>query len=108
MHYKRYFYQALSVALLALFAVVQAKAQDPDDVIRTETSLVQLNVGVVDKQGRAVTSLTKDDFVVYEDGVKQKLTSFRKVDRSETGAAESNSGACSRPMCRHFITARRR
>src|SRR5215217_4114280 len=80
MHYKRYFYQILSVALFALFTVAHADAQQVDDVVRTETSLVQLNVGVVDKQGRAVTSLTKNDFVVYEDGVKQPIQHFEPVD----------------------------
>lgn len=51
-------------------------AQEVDDVLRTETSLVQLNVGVVDRQGRAVTSLSRNDFVVYEDGVKQPILHF--------------------------------
>ena len=80
MQYKRYFYQFLSVALLALIAVAHAGAQEVDDVVRTETSLVQLNIGVVDRQGRAVTSLTKNDFVVYEDGVKQPIQHFEPVD----------------------------
>jgi VWFA-related protein len=80
MQFKTYFNWILSVALLALFTVVQANAQEPDEIIRTETSLVQLNIGVVDKQGRAVTSLTKDDFVVYEDGVKQSIQHFEPVD----------------------------
>ena len=79
MRYK-HFYQIFSVALLTLFAIFPASAQDPDDIIRTETSLVQLNVGVVDKQGRAVTSLTKNDFVIYEDGVKQSIQLFEPVD----------------------------
>jgi len=80
MHYK-YLYEILSViALLTVVAVLPAKAQDPDEVIRTETSLVQLNIGVVDKQGRAVTSLTKNDFVIYEDGVKQSIQLFEPVD----------------------------
>ena len=76
----KHLYQILSVALLIAFAVVPASAQDPDDIIRTETSLVQLNIGVVDRQGRAVTSLTKNDFVVYEDGVKQSIQLFEPVD----------------------------
>ncbi len=71
------FYPILFAVLLACAPVY---AQEPDDVIRTETSLVQLNVGVVDKQGRAVTSLTKNDFVVYEDGVKQPIQLFEPVD----------------------------
>jgi VWFA-related protein len=63
-----------------LAGVLSASAQDPDDVIRTETSLVQLNIGVVDKQGRPITSLTQNDFVVYEDGVKQSIQHFQPVD----------------------------
>ena len=79
MQYK-HFYQILTVALLTMFAVFPANAQDPEDIIRTETSLVQLNIGVVDKQGRAVTSLTKNDFVIYEDGVKQSIQLFAPVE----------------------------
>jgi len=80
MQYRRYFYQTLSVALFALFIVAQANAQEVDEIVRTETSLVQLNIGVVDKQGRAITSLTRNDFVVYEDGVKQPIQHFEPVD----------------------------
>ena len=79
MQYK-HFYQILSVAFLSIFTVFPANAQDPDDIIRTETSLVQLNIGVVDKQGRAVTSLTKNDFAIYEDGVKQSIQLFEPVE----------------------------
>ena len=51
-------------------------AQPPEDVVRTDVSLVQLNVGVVDAQGRAITSLSRNDFTVYEDGVKQPISYF--------------------------------
>ena len=37
---------------------------------------MQLNVGVVDPSGRAITSLSRNDFSVYEDGVKQPITYF--------------------------------
>jgi VWFA-related protein len=67
-------------ALLLAVCVVAATAQDVDDIVRTDTSLVQLNVGVVDKQGRPVTSLTRNDFVIYEDGVKQSIQHFEPVD----------------------------
>ena len=84
MHYQNYlytFWQRLTFfALLILFCVTTATAQDVDDVIKTETSLVQLNVGVVDKQGRPVTSLTKNDFVIYEDGVKQSIQHFEPAE----------------------------
>ena len=52
------------------------QAQDVDDVVRVESALVQLNVGVVDQQGRAITNLSRNDFVVYEDGVRQSITNF--------------------------------
>jgi VWFA-related protein len=53
-----------------------ASAQEPDDVLKVNTSLVQLNVGVVDRQGRAITNLSRNDFAVYEDDVLQPITDF--------------------------------
>ena len=79
MQYRRAFFQSLFAAILLAIAVAPIAAQE-DDVIRTETSLVQLNIGVVDKQGRPITSLTRNDFVVYEDGVKQSIQHFEPVD----------------------------
>lgn len=69
-----------SFLLLLTFGVTTAPAQDPDDVIRTETTLVQLNVGVVDQRGFPVTTLTKGDFVIYEDGVKQSIQLFEPAE----------------------------
>src|SRR6185312_2474448 len=71
-----------TVVFAGLFcaAFTATRAQEPDDVVRTETSLVQLNVGVVDPRGRAVTSLSRNDFTVYEDGVKQKILHFEPTD----------------------------
>ena len=66
--------------LLILLSTSFTYGQDVDDVIKTETSLVQLNIGVVDKQGRAVTSLTRNDFTIYEDGIRQTIQRFEPVD----------------------------
>jgi Ca-activated chloride channel homolog len=65
------------VLIVVLISVGLCQAQDPDDVIRTDTSLVQLNIGVVDKQGRPILNLQKSDFTVYEDGVKQDIDLFQ-------------------------------
>lgn len=73
-------YKFAFLLLLTFVAAVAVTAQEVDDVIRTETRLVQLNVGVVDKQGRPVKSLTRNDFAVYEDGVKQPIQLFEPVD----------------------------
>jgi VWFA-related protein len=66
-------------AVLIVFAV-GAQAQQPDEVITTDTSLVQLNVGVVDRQGHAITTLSRNDFVVYEDGVQRPISYFEPTD----------------------------
>lgn len=52
------------------------KRDDAEDVIRVETQLIAADVLVVDKQGRAVTGLTKDDFVISEDGQPQQIGHF--------------------------------
>jgi VWFA-related protein len=72
----RYLFAGLLLSILYLGAAPPAYPQDPDEVVRTETNLVQLNVGVVDPRGRAVTSLSQNDFTVYEDGVKQLIFHF--------------------------------
>lgn len=70
-------FAAVTLAFVFFGLGAPISAQPPqDDVIKTDTSLVQLNVGVVDRQGRAITSLTLNDFVVYEDGVRRPIVSF--------------------------------
>lgn len=67
---------ALAIAALLCIAGT-AHAQDQDDEpIRVESNLVVLNVGVADQKGRALTDLSRGDFTVYEDGVKQPIVSF--------------------------------
>src|ERR1043165_8648619 len=58
------------LAVVCINAVVVV-AQD-DDVIRTNTDLVVLNVTVTDKSGQYVKGLKSSDFKVYEDGVEVK------------------------------------
>jgi VWFA-related protein len=69
----------LLCAIAATAPAALAQQEDPDDVVRVETNLVQLNVGVVDRQGRAVTNLSRNDFVVYEDDVRQPIVNFEST-----------------------------
>lgn len=46
---------------------------------RVESSIVRMNVGVVDQRGRPVTSLDRGSFTIYEDGVKQQIAAFQPV-----------------------------
>jgi Ca-activated chloride channel family protein len=66
--------------LLLIAVTTRARAQQPDEVITTDTSLVQLSVGVVDKQGRAITNLSANDFAVFEDGVRRPILHFEPTD----------------------------
>jgi VWFA-related protein len=76
---RRSFFLLSLVSLLLIPASIN-RAQEPEEVIKTDTSLVQLNVGVVDQQGHAITTLTRNDFVVYEDGVKRPIQNFESTD----------------------------
>ena len=58
------------------FAGLARSTAAQDDVLRTDTSLVQLNVGVVDRHGRSITSLSQGDFAIYENDVRRPIVSF--------------------------------
>lgn len=49
------------------------------EVVRLESRLITLNVKVSDRSGRAISTLTKDDFLVYDDGVQQEAAFFAPV-----------------------------
>ncbi len=71
------FFIGFALILSYIFlSATSVSAQDPDEVVKVNTSLVQLNVGVVDRQGRAVTNLSRAEFAVYEDDVLQPITNF--------------------------------
>lgn len=63
--------------------VVVVVAQD-DDVIRTETNLVVLNITVTDKAGQYVKGLKASDFKVYEDGVEVKQNMIASFSLQES------------------------
>lgn len=65
----------------AATAVTEVKPRLPGpDTIRIETRLVNLNVKAVDRGGQPLTDLKPEDFVVYEDAVKQDVTHFKPVN----------------------------
>ena len=64
------------LALTAFTGVVRAQ----DDPVVTDTALVQLSVGVVDKQGHPITNLSANDFAVFEDGVRRPILHFEPTD----------------------------
>jgi len=63
----------------------------PGFVLRSQRNVVLVDVRVWDKQGKPVTDLRKDDFRVYEDGVRQTITSFslENIERLQQATAEA-------------------
>ena len=68
----------LLLMTIAIGALAQP-AQEPFTV-KVDVELVTVDVVVSDAAGRSVTTLTKDDFEVYEDGKLQEIRSFEPVD----------------------------
>src|SRR4051812_23273644 len=75
----------LVAGLLALAADTHGQQQQPASPVpapgpsptfRTSVDLVSSDVIVRNKKGQFQADLTKNDFDLYEDGVKQELTSF--------------------------------
>src|SRR5215831_2725265 len=64
--------------------------QKPDEVLRVRTNEVRLDVVVKDKKGHAVKDLNPADFEVLEDGVSQRIQSFRFVNREAPADSSPN------------------
>lgn len=57
----------------------QTPPSRPADVFRAGVDIVSLNVAVTDTSNRYVTDLDRDNFTVFEDGVKQDITFFSRT-----------------------------
>ncbi len=80
---------SLCLNLLVTFAVflpvIPVKSQEKkeprkppveEDVIKISSNLVNLDVMVKDKKGKAITDLKAEDFVLSENGVRQNIEFF--------------------------------
>ena len=54
---------------------------DAGDVVRVNTTLVTIPVSVMDRAGRYVPNLSKQDFRIWEDGVEQEVAFFSSADK---------------------------
>jgi VWFA-related protein len=71
---------AVFLTLITLAAIITIQAQDEDEVIKVDSSLVVLNATITDLEGRPVFGLLRDRFSVFEDGVEQKIEFFSAED----------------------------
>ena len=56
------------------------------EVIRVNTALVSVPVSVLDRQGRFVSNLRKEDFSVFENGIEQPIAYFEPAEKPFTVA----------------------
>jgi hypothetical protein len=78
---------------------------EPSAVLTVSTDLVTLPVTVVDRHGRLVTGLHREDFTVYDEGEQQTIELFTSEDVPATiGLVVDSSGRC---VCRPESPARR-
>jgi len=73
----------LEITLLVVWANALVAAQQPSPpskdsglVLHVTTRMVLVDAVVVDKEGHPVTGLRAEDFLVIEDGVRQRIASF--------------------------------
>jgi Ca-activated chloride channel family protein len=54
------------------------------DVVRVDTNLVTVPVSVIDRNGRYISDLQKEDFHLAEDGVDQEIAYFAAIEKPFT------------------------
>lgn len=73
----------LALSFSSVFQLSQNQNEiqpDSKDVIKLNTRLVNLNVSVMDRRGKKVMELRREDFLVLEDGVQQEIAYFDAVN----------------------------
>ena len=91
----------LIMCLLGVMGVAitsqRTSAQDDQAAFRVTVNMVQLNVAVTDNKGRYVTSLRPEDFLIAEDGIREKIATFGEGDNPVRRVGESPSAAGETP-----------
>jgi VWFA-related protein len=92
-----------STSLFPLFLAISAAAQTPNIPRAGESidvSIVNVDTVVTDKHGARIHGLRKEDFVIYENGVRQPITNFAEYasEREATSAGAAMPSETSRAI----------
>lgn len=69
----------ITLISLTVCSSIFAQEKDPVDVIKVSTDLVVFDAQVIDKKSkRVIGDLTRDDFELYDRGVKQQISFFSR------------------------------
>ena len=98
----------LAMLLTSRVSAQNAPPADGGTAIRVTTTEVLLDLVVRDKRGRQVKNLKADDVEIHEDGVRQKILSFRpvathEVQRREPGVETKKGPAIVTPRSLHAV-----
>jgi Ca-activated chloride channel homolog len=74
------------ILLLSLSTTAQTTDTIDEDIVRTDTNLVVLNVTVIDSSGEFVNGLRRKDFKILENGVEQSINTFSMEETPFTTA----------------------
>ena len=66
------------------------------DVVRIDTTFVTVPVSVLDRQGRFIPGLKREDFHLFEDGVEQAIAYFEPTEKPFTVALLLDTSASTR------------
>jgi len=70
----------LSLMLLTLPVELHSQTAEPDKIKSPNRTFVSVPVTVSDREGRYIAGLRKENFTVFEDGIKQNIASFVTYD----------------------------
>jgi len=98
MYRKSIFVPVIVLFSFALFAQERPQPQknqnDKGYTLSVETLEVQLPISVLDREGRPVNGLTKDNFQIFEDKIQQTIKTFKHEDIPlSLGLIIDNSGS---------------
>src|SRR5215469_2088070 len=91
---RRYFFLVLLLAGFFAGSAVWMSAQDQNSQpnFHVVVDLVQLNVAVTDNKGNYVTGLKPSDFVITEDGIRQKIATFGEGSQAPRAVGDFAKG----------------
>src|SRR5215471_5447110 len=69
------------LTLTGITTAQQVNVSTGDDPVKLRVNMINLNVEVLDRSGRYVRGLTKENFEVYEDKTKQSIDLFSFDDQ---------------------------
>lgn len=75
-----------STAIIAQQPTGTPPTQPDEPIVKINTTLIQIDVTVTDKQGKIISDLKPEDFEVLENGERQTISNFNFVNKSAGGA----------------------